>query len=254
MHARAARNGDSASRRPSAVERGQARIRVFRRGFPGTVEACLRTLRHRAVGSQAQSRLRPAVAPAARAQADIVRTVSRISVGEVDGDRKFHQLDFHKPHQIFPRVASLRSFPHSCGDCRWPAGRLAPRLRIWSAGCSSGEEPYTIAAVLARDNPRYRSHDMRMLATDIDTDILAKAAHGEYAGDRARRDSGELSEVFRRRRAARSHRSRHRDEMRELIAFRQLNLMEPVAIQGPVRCHLLPQRHDLFRRRRPKRS
>src|SRR4029453_8520454 len=54
------------------------------------------------------------------------------------------------------------------------------RVRIWSAGCSTGQEPYTIALDLLAAVPELTRSDFKILATDIDTAVLAKAATATY--------------------------------------------------------------------------
>jgi chemotaxis protein methyltransferase CheR len=57
------------------------------------------------------------------------------------------------------------------------------RLRIWSAGCSQGCEPYSIAMVLADLLDKYRGWDAKILATDIDTNMIARGRSGEYRAE-----------------------------------------------------------------------
>ncbi|HEX4312207.1 MAG TPA: CheR family methyltransferase [Acidobacteriaceae bacterium] len=98
---------------------------------------------------------------------------------------------------------------------------------VWSAGCSSGEEPYTLAMVLsdyAETHPGFR---FRILATDISTRVLEKAQLGIYTADSVEPVPPPLRRKY-------LMRSRERDadrvrivpELRRLIEFRRLNFME----------------------------
>lgn len=55
------------------------------------------------------------------------------------------------------------------------------RLRVWSAGCCTGEEPYSVAMLLDRLIPDPEHWDLTLLATDINPDFLRKAIRGEYS-------------------------------------------------------------------------
>jgi chemotaxis protein methyltransferase CheR len=106
-------------------------------------------------------------------------------------------------------------------------------LLIWSAGCSTGEEPYTLAMVLneyAQSHPGFR---WRVLASDISTAVLAKAEMGVYPAavlDPVPRDLRRKYFMVSRRD---SERVRVVPELRALIEFRQMNLMEEFSLAEP---------------------
>jgi chemotaxis protein methyltransferase CheR len=60
------------------------------------------------------------------------------------------------------------------------AGERAMRLRVWSAGCSSGEEPYSLAMLLLKNFPESNGWDIEVLGTDISTRVLEKARAATY--------------------------------------------------------------------------
>jgi chemotaxis protein methyltransferase CheR len=110
--------------------------------------------------------------------------------------------------------------------------RRGGRLRIWSAGCSTGEEPYTIASVLLREMPDIARHDVRILATDIDTEVLGRAARGEYPIGAADDVPGAYRELILSEVDAAATKFVMRRELRDLIRFRRLNLMDAWPFSG----------------------
>jgi chemotaxis protein methyltransferase CheR len=111
--------------------------------------------------------------------------------------------------------------------------RAAGRLRLWSAGCSTGEEPYSIAAVLKREIRNPEHCDLRILATDIDTDVVARAARGEYPASAVDDIPKIYREFFPVSKADRDGGRVVMDAgIKSLISFRRLNLMEPWPFRG----------------------
>lgn len=105
-----------------------------------------------------------------------------------------------------------------------------PRLRIWSAGCSTGQEPYTIAVSLLDRFPELKRWDFRILATDIDTNVLRKAAEGVYAEADLAGLSKDRIGLFER---PGDGTVRIPAAARSLISFKPLNLMESWPFKGP---------------------
>lgn len=109
------------------------------------------------------------------------------------------------------------------------------RLRIWSAGCSTGEEPYSIAITLSQSLGTER-WDARILATDLDTNVLNHGRDGIYAQERvAGLDPELLRKHFQVQRGRNPDDDKYRvkEPVRELIRFNQLNLLEEWPMRGP---------------------
>lgn len=108
------------------------------------------------------------------------------------------------------------------------------RLRAWSAGCSSGEEPYSIAMALRQSIPDPDSWDIKILATDLDSNMLDTGERGVYPEERVE----SLSQSQRRKwlrvgRGENSGKVLIAPELRDMVTFRKLNLMGPWPMRGP---------------------
>jgi chemotaxis protein methyltransferase CheR len=109
--------------------------------------------------------------------------------------------------------------------------RAGGRVRIWSAGCATGQEPYSIAMTILRDYPQAASWNLRVLATDIDEVALSRAMAGRYA---ARQLDGvppaDLKRFFR---PTGESEFEVQEGLRALIRFSPLNLMADWPFKGP---------------------
>jgi chemotaxis protein methyltransferase CheR len=100
-------------------------------------------------------------------------------------------------------------------------------ILVWSAGCSSGEEPYTLAIVLSEYGLTHPGFRFRILATDVSTTVLAKAELGVYSTDVVSPVLPPLRrKYFMRGRDNHSDRVRVVPELRRMVEFRRLNFMD----------------------------
>ncbi|WP_417249204.1 CheR family methyltransferase [Celeribacter sp.] len=99
------------------------------------------------------------------------------------------------------------------------------RVRIWSAGCSNGQEPYSIAMTLLGRDMTLAEKDIRILATDIDPQVLAFAQTGAYTDTQTVGISRDLLRVFFDRETTGDREIfTIKPQVRNMVTFRQLNL------------------------------
>jgi chemotaxis protein methyltransferase CheR len=109
----------------------------------------------------------------------------------------------------------------------WSERNPGKHFLIWSAGCSTGEEPYTMAIVLSEYALAHPGFRFRILATDISTIVLGKAELGVYTSDVVEPVTPTLvRKYFLRSRQPGVERVRVVPELRRLIEFRRLNFMD----------------------------
>ena len=134
--------------------------------------------------------------------------------------REPHHFDYVRDQILAPRLNDPRA---------------ARRLRIWCAGCSSGEEPYSLAMTIREAIPDTGRWDIRILATDLDSEVLARGERGVYAADRVRDMAPtRRSRFFRETTHNGQPAYAVAPELRDLITFKQLNLMTPFPMKGPL--------------------
>ncbi|MDH5388185.1 MAG: protein-glutamate O-methyltransferase [Gammaproteobacteria bacterium] len=135
--------------------------------------------------------------------------------------RENHHFEF-MAHTLLPELIGKKS------------SASQPRLRIWSAGCSSGREPYSIAMVLKECIPDIERWDVKILATDLDSNILEVAKTAVYPKDHVK----EIS-IERRKRWLKMGRGINEneikvvDEIKDMVTYRKLNLTDKWPMKGP---------------------
>ena len=144
-----------------------------------------------------------------------------------------NKTDFFRESHHFQMV-SQRIIPEIVE--RVQTGKAPPKIRVWHAGCSTGEEPYTLAITLAEALQRRGNWDIRQLASDIDTQVLWHAEQGVYTKERTESIPRHLlKKYFLHGKGEQAEMVRVREELRTWITFSQINLLDP---QWPFRSNM----------------
>jgi chemotaxis protein methyltransferase CheR len=130
---------------------------------------------------------------------------------------------FREPHH----------FPILAEHLRGEAGSRT--LTLWCAAASTGEEPYSIAMTAVEAFGTF-TPPVRILASDVDTNVLTTAQAGVYSADRVEKlDAERLKRFFQRGTGSQAGKVRVRAELRDLITFRRINLLEHAwPLRGPL--------------------
>lgn len=170
----------------------------------------------------------------------IRRLMSQYSVASVDeyyrilagGDQQYsadlmeeltvHKTDFFREIHHFTYLQQQASLVAACTD----QVRKNREFKAWSAGCSTGEEPYTLAMVLKETLPP--DIRVRILATDISANVLQSAQQGVYPQEIMTEVPGQFASYF----EGASSGVRVRADIKSLVTFRQFNLMSPFPFGG----------------------
>jgi len=152
--------------------------------------------------------------------------------------------DQEELHHFYNAITTnLTSFFRENHHFEFVANRLLPalevqnresrRIRIWSAGCSTGEEAYSIAMTLLECAQHLlRTWDVRILATDIDTNVLEHARRGIYASERLEKiEASRMQRWF--EREPDSEHYRICSAAQRLVTFNELNLISDWPMKGP---------------------
>lgn len=103
------------------------------------------------------------------------------------------------------------------------------KIRIWCAGCSTGEEPYSISIMLSECIEQFSGWDTKILATDLSTRVLKKATQGIYEKERLRGVPLQmLNTYFKNGEHTLKNCYQIKDSLRDMIVFRRLNLTDEI--------------------------
>ena len=130
---------------------------------------------------------------------------------------------FREPHH-FPILQTHLARP----------GRPRP-LRVWCCAASTGEEPYSIAMTAVEAFDGFAA-PVSVLASDLDTQVLAKADAGVYNAERVEKiDAARVKRFFLRGTGNQAGQVRVRPELRQLVTFRRINLLDKLwPVSGPL--------------------
>ncbi len=151
---------------------------------------------------------------------EILELVNAITTNMTAFFRENHHFEFLS-RDVVPEL--LR---HNSGTCK---------IRIWSAGCSTGEEPYSISIVLRESLSGVVGWDVKIFASDVDSNALTHASRGIYSEEQVSGiPESRLRRWFLKGKGGQKGMVRMKPGVRDLIDFGQLNLMKNWNVPEPM--------------------
>lgn len=156
--------------------------------------------------------------------AEIEHLINVLTTNKTEFFREAHHFN-HLRNQALPAALAAKQ------------GNSSKRLRIWSAGCSTGEEAWslgmTIHNELAPRGEGLSGLDVKILATDIDTDVLTRASAGRYRTSQTTNIPRPMRHKYLHAVAENSDLLEMTPDIRSLMTFKQLNLHGAWPFRGP---------------------
>ncbi|RLT92674.1 CheR family methyltransferase [Ketobacter sp.] len=151
-------------------------------------------------------------------EAELTNFINAITTNLTSFFREAHHFDFLR-QTVLPELQRKK--------------KAQQRIRIWSAGCSTGEEPYSIAMTLHGALERAR-WDAKILATDLDTNVLSHGRRGIYSKERIGNMDAQLVRKYFNdpRGGGNDEVLEARESIRSLITFNHLNLLGDWPMKG----------------------
>ncbi|MEX0404261.1 protein-glutamate O-methyltransferase [Aquibium sp. LZ166] len=137
------------------------------------------------------------------------RMVAALTTNVTKFFREAHHFE-HLKRTVFPELLER--------------AKRGAEVRIWSAGCSNGQEAYSIALVILSMMPDAAKRDVRILASDIDPNMIQEGRIGQYPGQALTDVPPELRKRWFRRAPGSADDWQVADEVKDLVSFRELNL------------------------------
>lgn len=151
---------------------------------------------------------------------ELTHLVNAITTNLTSFFREEHHFEYLK-NTVFPSLLEKNA--------------ATQKIRIWSAGCSTGEEPYSIAMVVREFFEDYDDWDVKVVATDLDSNVIDKGKAGVYDIGRVDGLSLEYKKRWMKRgKGDQSNLVKMKSELQNLITFKQLNLLHGWPIKGPI--------------------
>ena len=151
-----------------------------------------------------------------RATEERDRLISALTTNTTHFYRESYHFDYLETHVLPGLIARAKA---------------GERIRIWSAGCSTGEEAYSIAICILNAFPDASRHDLKVLATDVDRAALARATAATYAPN-SLRDLSQTLQIVGFDRLPSSDQWTPKPQVRSLVTFRHLNLIGDWPFRG----------------------